>query len=73
MLAGCWLWPIVKHICILSTASREFDVVRGAPFHVFSLIALDKEKMSPKEDPRRVAAVGARLVELGMAEGRHKW
>ena len=35
---------------------------------IFSLIALETKKMSPKEGPRRLAAVGATMVALGMAE-----
>ena len=35
LLAGCWLWPTVKLICILSTASREFEVIWGCTIHVY--------------------------------------
>ena len=31
LLAGCWLWLHDKKPCVLSTASREFGVVRAAP------------------------------------------
>ena len=37
---------------------------------VFSLIISDTEDISPTEAPKRVAAVGATMVALGMAEVR---